>query len=102
MNFRRVQTKIPGCYELQAPSVGDKRGNFFKTYQHEWFEALGLRTDWVEQYYSVSHPGVVRGLHFQLPPYDHAKLVYCAAGRVLSRWICARAHQLTASIFRSN
>ena len=33
-----------------------------------------------EQYYSVSHSGVLRGLHFQLPPSDHDKLVYCTAG----------------------
>jgi dTDP-4-dehydrorhamnose 3,5-epimerase len=41
-----------------------------------------LRTDGAEQYFSVSAPGVLRGLHFQLPPLDHAKLVYCFAGRV--------------------
>src|SRR5581483_7390979 len=43
----------------------------------------GLRTDFAEEYYTVSHVRVLRGLHFQVPPHDHAKLVYCAAGRVL-------------------
>ncbi|MEX0383158.1 dTDP-4-dehydrorhamnose 3,5-epimerase [Spiribacter sp. 1M153] len=83
MNLRLVETKIPGCYELRARQLGDERGTFVKTYHRNWFESLGLRTDWAEQYYSVSQPGVVRGLHFQLPPHDHAKLVYCVAGRVL-------------------
>lgn len=83
MNLRLVETKIPGCFELQARQLQDDRGAFVKTYHHDWFESHGLRTDWAEQYYSVSQPGVVRGLHFQLPPHDHAKLVYCVAGRVL-------------------
>ena len=83
MNLRLVETTIPGCYELQARQLSDDRGTFVKTYHREWFQSLGLRTDWVEQYYSVSKPGVVRGLHFQLPPHDHAKLVYCISGRVL-------------------
>lgn len=83
MNLRLVETRIPDCYKLQARRLTDERGSFIKTYHQEWFESLGLRTDWVEQYYSVSQPGVVRGLHFQLPPHEHAKLVYCVAGRVL-------------------
>ena len=42
-----------------------------------------MRTDFAEEYYSLSHHGVLRGLHFQTPPMDHAKLVYCADGEVL-------------------
>ncbi|MFB1490753.1 MULTISPECIES: dTDP-4-dehydrorhamnose 3,5-epimerase [unclassified Thiocapsa] len=82
MNLHLTETRIPGCYELQARRLTDERGIFVKTYHREGFETLGLRTDWVEQYYSVSQPGVVRGLHLQLPPHDHAKLVYCIAGQV--------------------
>lgn len=83
MRLQLIETKIPGCYELQPLNISDSRGSFVKTFHADCFESLGLRTDWVEQYYSVSRPGVVRGLHFQLPPNDHAKLVYCIAGRVL-------------------
>lgn len=82
MNLQLIQTKIPGCYELQPSNISDNRGCFVKTFHTAQFESLGLRTDWAEQYYSVSRPGVVRGLHFQLPPHEHAKLVYCIVGRV--------------------
>lgn len=82
MNLRSIETRIPGCFELQTRPLSDERGTFVKTYHQEWFKSLGLRTDWAEQYYSFSKPGVVRGLHFQLPPHEHAKLVYCIAGRV--------------------
>lgn len=83
MNLQCIETRIPGCYEIHARRLVDERGTFVKTYRCDWFVALGLRTDWAEQYYSLSAPGIVRGLHFQLPPHDHAKLVYCISGRVL-------------------
>lgn len=76
-------TRLPGCYELQPRVLGDQRGRFVKTFHQDWFAEHGLKTDFAEQYYSVSQRGVVRGLHFQLPPHDHVKLVYCTAGGVL-------------------
>lgn len=83
MNLELKKTLIPGCYELQPRVLSDARGAFVKTFNRDWFVQLGLCDDWAEQYYSVSGPRVLRGLHFQLPPYDHAKLVYCIVGRVL-------------------
>ncbi|MBK8637468.1 MAG: dTDP-4-dehydrorhamnose 3,5-epimerase [Chromatiaceae bacterium] len=83
MKLDIIQTAIPGCYELQPSVFQDSRGIFVKTYHADQFQESGLRTDWAEQYYTNSAPGVLRGLHFQLPPRDHAKLVYCIAGRVL-------------------
>ena len=49
----------------------------------EWFSQHGLKTNFAEQYYSVSTRGTLRGFHFQLPPHAHAKMVYCTAGQVL-------------------
>ena len=82
MQLEITETAIPGCYELQPRVASDSRGAFVKTYHVDSFRAVGLRTDWTEQYYTTSGPGVLRGLHFQLPPDDHAKLVYCISGRV--------------------
>jgi dTDP-4-dehydrorhamnose 3,5-epimerase len=76
-------TDIPGCYVLQAKVLGDPRGTFVKTFHAPRFDALGLRTDWREEYFSTSASGVVRGMHFQLPPADHAKMVFCLTGEVL-------------------
>jgi len=83
MIFTKAETDIPGCFELFPRKMDDMRGCFVKTYHHSAFEAHGLETDWCEDYYSVSHKRVLRGLHFQLPPHDHAKLVYCTVGSVL-------------------
>lgn len=76
-------TDIPGCYVLQARVLRDSRGTFVKTFHTPRFEELGLRTDWKEEYYSVSARDVVRGMHFQLPGADHAKMVFCLTGEVL-------------------
>jgi dTDP-4-dehydrorhamnose 3,5-epimerase len=78
-----VPTDLPGCVIVQTLARDDPRGSFAKTFHLNTFAAAGLRTDWREEYHSHSRRGVVRGMHFQLPPTDHAKLVYCLAGEVL-------------------
>jgi dTDP-4-dehydrorhamnose 3,5-epimerase len=76
------ETEISGCYEIQPVLVKDDRGVFVKTIHCEEFHSRGLCADWREQYYSTSKKGVLRGLHFQIPPHDHVKLVYCVTGSV--------------------
>lgn len=78
-----LPTEIPGCYTLQTRVMHDARGSFIKTFHRPRFDELKLRTDWREEYFSVSAPGVLRGMHFQLPPEDHTKMVFCLTGEVL-------------------
>lgn len=80
--MERIETDIPGCFELRPSRFVDGRGSFVKSFHAGEFAEMGLRTDWTEQFHSVSRRGVLRGLHFQLPPFDHAKLVYCPQGEV--------------------
>ena len=80
--FECVATPIPGCLELRPKTSHDGRGSFTKVFHRSTFAGLGLATDFAEDYYSVSRRGVIRGLHFQRPPQEHAKLVYCLAGKV--------------------
>lgn len=77
------ETGIPGCVEIIPAVFTDERGSFVKTFHRDLFLQQGLETEWREEYYSVSRKGVLRGMHFQLPPHDHCKLVYCSAGNVL-------------------
>ena len=81
--FEIHETAIPGVRELRASVRPDPRGRFVKTFHAGFFAEHGLAADFREQYYSVSEAGVLRGLHFQAPPADHAKLVCCTAGAVL-------------------
>lgn len=74
---------IPGAFEIKNPIFRDGRGSFCKTVHREQFQKLGLSTDFAEQFYTVSKRNVLRGLHFQTPPYEHNKLVYCVFGQIL-------------------
>jgi dTDP-4-dehydrorhamnose 3,5-epimerase len=89
------ETSIQGCFEITPNVFRDERGSFVKTFHHEMFRAHGLETDWREEYYSVSRKGVLRGMHFQLPPHDHAKLVYCPDGTVLDAVVDLRGDSAT-------
>jgi dTDP-4-dehydrorhamnose 3,5-epimerase len=81
--FTELPEPLPGVRRLEPRLFRDDRGAFVKTYHQEDFAALGLDLSMREEYYSVSHRGVLRGMHFQVPPENHAKLVYCVSGRVL-------------------
>jgi len=75
-------SRLEGVGILRAPFFGDVRGGFSKVYGEAVLEALGTPFPIGEVYWSRSHTGVVRGLHFQLPPASVAKLVFVAAGRI--------------------
>lgn len=77
-----VKAKLAGCLLLEPSIFNDDRGRFIKTYHRSTFTTLGIKSDFSEEYYSVSHKHVIRGLHFQTPPQDQYKLVYCVSGAV--------------------
>jgi len=85
------ETGLAGCLEVRFRAHRDARGLFLKTYHEATFRALGLCTDWREEFVSTSAKGVLRGMHFQAPPEQHIKLVVCLAGRVLDVALDLRA-----------
>ena len=80
MNIKPL--KIDGLYQIVPRVFEDNRGAFVKQFQSNIFKESGINFQLKEQYFSVSHRGVVRGMHFQIPPHDHDKLVYCITGSV--------------------
>lgn len=83
MLIEKRETTIPGCFELFPKVLPDSRGYFIKTFHETVFAELGLPISFPEEYFSFSHKGVLRGLHFQTPPFEHSKIVYCVQGSVL-------------------
>jgi len=81
--FKIHPTTIAGCSEIQPPIFADERGKFVKFFHSDSFAEHQLITSFEEEYYSVSHKGVLRGLHFQIPPYAHTKVVTCLQGKIL-------------------
>jgi dTDP-4-dehydrorhamnose 3,5-epimerase len=76
-------TSIPGCLEIFPQIFEDERGLFTKTFHQETFEISNLDTHFTEEYFSRSKKNVIRGMHFQLPPEECTKIVYCVAGEVV-------------------
>ena len=76
------ETTISGCFELHPSVFKDTRGKLVKTFHRDTFNKFGLAVDFAEEYYSVSHKGVLRGLHLQLPPFDHIKCVTSLHGKI--------------------
>lgn len=68
---------------IEAFHNADARGGFTKFYNEDKFRAAGINFSIKEIYYSVSEKNVIRGMHFQLPPYDYDKLVHVVSGRVM-------------------
>jgi dTDP-4-dehydrorhamnose 3,5-epimerase len=88
-------TKIVGCYELTPPIFQDQRGCFVKTFHADIFRQYYLETRFTEEYYSVSTRHVLRGLHFQTPPADPIKIVYCVTGQILDAIVDLRVGSST-------
>jgi dTDP-4-dehydrorhamnose 3,5-epimerase len=77
------KTPIEGLLVIEPKVFHDARGYFVETYNEQRYREAGVDAVFVQDNKSSSTYGVVRGLHFQRPPYTQAKLVSCAEGRVL-------------------
>lgn len=76
-------TDIEGVYILEPKIFKDSRGYFYESYSKKEFDAKIGKVDFVQDNQSCSTKGVIRGMHFQKPPYSQAKLVRCVVGKVL-------------------
>ena len=93
--FEKIETPLEGCFEIQSVVREDNRGSFIKTFHSAAFEEFGIFADFQEEYYSTSIKNVLRGLHFQTPPADHNKFVYCPKGTVMDVAVDLRKKSLT-------
>jgi dTDP-4-dehydrorhamnose 3,5-epimerase/CDP-3, 6-dideoxy-D-glycero-D-glycero-4-hexulose-5-epimerase len=77
-----ISTPIDGLFLLSNSLFYDQRGCFKKVFSRDAFTELSLATDFAELYYSINKKNVIRGMHFQIPPMDHIKLVYVITGKI--------------------
>lgn len=78
-----IHCAIEGLIELQPRVYHDPRGYFLESFNREVFEKAGLPTEFVQDNQSLSSAGVLRGLHFQAPPFAQGKLVRVITGKAL-------------------
>ena len=78
-----IKTKIEGLVIIEPSVFGDERGFFMETYSKKVFAENGIDVEFVQDNHSQSTKGVLRGLHFQKPPFAQDKLIRCTCGEVL-------------------
>jgi dTDP-4-dehydrorhamnose 3,5-epimerase len=78
-----IETKIEGVVIIEPKVFQDARGYFFESFSQREFESKVRKINFVQDNESMSSYGVMRGLHFQRPPFAQSKLVRCVKGRVL-------------------
>jgi dTDP-4-dehydrorhamnose 3,5-epimerase len=72
--MQRIETSLPGVYELRPVIYRDARGSFLETYHQAKFTALGINDTFLQDNHSTSSRGTLRGLHYQL---QHAQAKLC-------------------------
>jgi dTDP-4-dehydrorhamnose 3,5-epimerase len=78
-----TETKLPGVFIIKIEKREDERGFFARAWCKKEFEAHGLNLDWVQANLAFSkRRGTLRGLHYQIAPYEEAKLMRCIRGAI--------------------
>ena len=78
-----IKTHIDGVVIIEPKVFGDARGYFFESFSQKEFQEKVANIQFVQDNESMSKLGVMRGLHFQRPPYAQSKLVRCVKGQVM-------------------
>ncbi len=77
------QLPLSGAKLITLPASADNRGSFVKTFHNANLQAGGVDFILRESYFSLSKKDVIRGMHFQTPPHQHSKVVFCPQGAIL-------------------
>jgi len=96
------ERKIKGVFEITLSPSADSRGFFMRTFDDTIFKENALDRNWVQENHSRSEEkGIIRGLHFQLPPFSETKMVRCVNGSVLDVFVDLRKDSETFGQFDS-
>lgn len=99
--FQFEELPLEGAFLISLPSFTDNRGAFNKTFQHSLLAEKGIHFELKESYFSLSKKDVIRGMHFQTPPHQHAKIVFCPVGSILDVILDLRKGSATYGQFYS-
>ncbi|MEG1286827.1 dTDP-4-dehydrorhamnose 3,5-epimerase family protein [Clostridium sp.] len=80
--FRVKALAVDGCYLITPTVFMENTCDLIRVFNDTQFNIYGLSTNFKEEYYAIAKPGVVRGMHYQLPPEEHDKLITCIIGEI--------------------
>jgi len=86
---------LEGAMLITLPHAKDERGFFTKSFHDTTLKAAGINFELKESYFSLSKKDVIRGMHFQTPPHQHSKIVFCPQGAILDVIIDLRKDSAT-------
>ena len=78
-----IKTDIEGVFLLKLPHSNDERGLFCKIYNFEYLKDIGHPFLCQESFFTISMANVVRGMHFQIPPYEQYKIASVVNGSII-------------------
>lgn len=91
-----IPSKLNGAWLIKPTRIEDDRGFFARTWDADSFRDRGLCTDWNQNSLSFNHhAGTLRGMHWQVAPYEEAKLVRCTQGKIIDVLLDLRADSKT-------
>ncbi len=96
-----IKTEIEDVKLIKPDVFRDARGYFYESYNKPKFNALGIELDFIQDNESLSSKGVLRGLHFQVPPFAQGKLIRVVKGAVLDVAVDLRKNSKTFGKFVS-
>jgi dTDP-4-dehydrorhamnose 3,5-epimerase len=83
--------RLSGVYEINLDPKIDHRGHFMRTFDKQVFDNFGINRNWVQENHSLSiKKGIIRGLHFQLPPFSETKLIRVIKGAIFDVFVDLR------------
>ena len=97
--MRVVNDYLNGIKLIEGLVFHDERGAFIKTFSDCSFKNLGITTSIKEFFYSISKKNVIRGMHFQVPPHEHDKLVFVVKGKIIDVVLDLRVNSKTYGLF---
>ena len=95
------ETKIKGILIIEPDIYKDNRGYFFESFNKNKYENIGIKEEFVQDNQSYSQKGTIRGLHFQIPPFEQSKLIRVIKGRILDVAVDIRLNSPTYGKFFS-
>lgn len=99
MKFKK--SNILGCMIIESDVLKDNRGTFVKNFNSDIFIDNNINENFSESYFSRSHKGVLRGMHYQSSPHEISKLIFCSEGEVIDVFLDLRFDSDTFGKFES-
>lgn len=91
-----IERKLKGVFEIILNPHIDERGFFMRSFDDIVFKEAGLNFNWVQENHSRTlKKGTIRGLHFQLPPFEETKLIRCIRGKIFDVYVDLRKNSPT-------